>query len=125
MAGGIPMGAGGFSGLMKGATGVKTGGGLGKSLFGGLNAGQAIGGSLSGAGEGMMSGPFAKTYKGASEGGYDALMQGARLDHLGEGKNMDQMSGRDAFDAARQEMEMVRAKRMGPATGAGPMMGGQ
>jgi hypothetical protein len=111
-------GAGGFAGLMKGA-----GGGLGfKNPLQGLNAGQAVGGSVSGMGKGLMSGSFEKAYKGGEGGGYDALMKGAHLDNL---RNKVPMTADSVFGGGRRTRGVVDAISS-PATGTGPaMQGGQ
>lgn len=104
-----------LGGMVGGGGGLAKGGGLD-----GLNPGRAVGGSMQGFGKGLMSGGFEKAYTGGSQGGYNALMQGANLDHL----KTQPINARAIMDQGIQEADLARAQRRGPATGVNPGLRG-
>lgn len=118
------MGYGALLGKLGGMMGGMGGGG-GGGMMGGLDPAKAVGGALSGWGKGLMSGGFEKAYTGGSQGGYDALMQGARLDNI----RSNSVDPRAMITQGLQEADLVNAQRKGPATGAvpglKPSVGGQ
>lgn len=86
---------------------------------------RGAGGALGGFGQAMMSPDMRKTYDVARSGGYQDLMQNQKIgDFVRTGRTSPE-NPMDVFAAAKQEADMIRTRRQGPAAGARPMIGGR